>query len=110
MTKVFIEELATQKPEVQHALQQQITSIKTKDIGKDGIVRLVVQGIVYIGQLVLTGNRRVYKHRKCERLNGSIDASDATVAPSKTPAKRAPRKSAPKKSATATKRAKRSSK
>lgn len=54
---------------------------------------MIVQGIVYIGRLVLTGKLKVFKVERCAQVKPTATAS--------TDAPKAKRKAAPKKSATA---------
>ena len=109
--KVYIEDLATQPEEIQKKLQQAVEAAQPKDIGKDGLLRLIVQGIVYIVRLVLTGKLKVFKVERCEKVKptATAAAASATVESASAIKKaKAVRKPAPKKTATATKRAKRS--
>lgn len=95
---VYIEDLATQPEEIQKELQQAVEAAQPKDIGKDGLLRLIVQGIVYIGRLILTGKLKVFKVERCEQVKPTATASTATAS---TASAKAKRKAAPKKSATA---------
>ena len=90
---VYIEDLATHPEEIQKELQQAVEAAQPKNIGKDGLLRLIVQGIVYIGRLVLTGKLKVFKVERCEQVKPTAIASTATA--------KAKSKAAPKKSATA---------
>lgn len=90
---VYIKDLATQPEEIQKELQQAVEAAQPKDIGKDGLLRLIVQGIVYIGRLVITGKLKVFKVERCEQVKPTATASTATA--------KAKSKAAPKKSATA---------
>lgn len=116
MSKVYIEGIGSQPADIQQELTSKVQALGSKDIGKDGLVRIVVKGLIYIGRLILAGRVRSFKVERCEKVKPSAEsasedsATDASASAPSAPAKRAPRKSAPKKSATATKRAKRSSK
>lgn len=127
MSKVYIEGIGTQADDIHQELTSKVEALQPKDIGKDGLVRIVVKGLIYVGRLFLAGRLRRFQVERCEKVqrksasehdstsevlgiaesNQDESATDASAAP----VKRAPRKSATKKSASKhSKRAKRSSK
>lgn len=91
MSKVSIEGIGTQPPAVQQAL---VAAVGTATPDKDGLVRLLVAGIVYVGKLFIMGRKRRFLVDSCERQTAPAKAAKKAVKKAAKAAPKAKRSSA----------------
>lgn len=102
-------EYPTQEKDVQDQLEAAVMAANPADADQQGLIRIVIGALVYIGKLFISARHRRFVVERCEPVGNGTKHSDAVAKKATTaPVKVAPAKKVAKRSAS--KQAKRSTK
>lgn len=81
--KVYVEGIGTQAPAIQQELESKVATATDKQVGADGLLRIIVQGLVFVGKLMAGGRVKRFVVERCERCERHSDpaAEQGTIAP-----------------------------